>query len=226
MSTGSRKDNAVLDVVVLGAGGHGQVVVDILRAMQHDRGTVRPVAFVDDNASLIGMNVIGLPVTSNLDDLKKRGIAVALGVGNNRDRSRLGRSALADGIRVIAAVHPRAHIAADVRLGRGIAVCAGVVVNIGAVVHDWAILNTSCSVDHHCIIGTSAHIAPGAHLGGTVTVGAGALVGVGCSVRPGCSIGEGAIVGVGSAVVSDLEPNGCYSGVPARAHSEGKEGSS
>jgi sugar O-acyltransferase (sialic acid O-acetyltransferase NeuD family) len=216
----------VLDVVVLGAGGHGQVVADVLRAMQHDRGNVRPVAFVDDDASLVGMNVRGLPVASSLDDLRNRDIAVALGVGNNRQRSRLGESASADGVRVIAAVHPRAYIAPGVRLGRGIAVCAGVVVNIGTDVHDWAILNTSCSVDHHCIIGSSAHIAPGAHLGGTVTVGTGALVGVGCSVRPGCSIGEWAVVGVGSAVISDLGPNGCYSGVPARAHAQGGKVSS
>jgi sugar O-acyltransferase (sialic acid O-acetyltransferase NeuD family) len=213
----------VLDVVVIGAGGHGQVVADVLRAMEHDSGTVRPVGFLDDEESLTGTTVSGLPVMSNTDVMKERHIAVALGVGANHKRLSLGESAAADGVRVVAAIHPRAYIAPGVRIGRGVVVCAGAVVNVGAIIHDWAILNTCCSVDHHCVVGSAAHIAPGAHLGGTVTVGTGALLGVGSNVRPGCSIGEWAVVGVGAAVVSDLRPKGCYSGVPARPHLANRE---
>ena len=37
-----------MDIIIVGAGGHGQVVADILQRAYENRGVDRPVGFVDD----------------------------------------------------------------------------------------------------------------------------------------------------------------------------------
>jgi sugar O-acyltransferase (sialic acid O-acetyltransferase NeuD family) len=212
-------------VVIFGAGGHGQVVADILLRRQETGAPDKPIGFLDDNPALAGRIVLGLPVLGpleRLDEVDHGGVVV--GIGDNRIRARIFASLRARGECLVTAVHTTAVIAPDARLGDGVVVMAGVVVNTGSVIGDDAILNTGCTVDHHGRIGDHAHVAPGAHLGGEVRVGPGALVGVGSAVAPGRTIGEWAIVGAGAAVVRDVPPHTTAVGVPARVirhHSEG-----
>ena len=55
------------DVIILGAGGHGKVVLDILRA----QGAFRPVGFIDDSDSRVGAEVCGIPVIGRSDGLAR-----------------------------------------------------------------------------------------------------------------------------------------------------------
>ncbi len=211
-------------VLILGAGGHAQVVADILLAMQRAGQAVEVVGFLDDAAHRQGRRMLGLPV---LGPLAVRGDvphdALVVAIGDNRARARVQRALQDAGERLFVARHPRAVLAPDVQVGPGTVIAAGVVVNTGTVVGEGVILNTGCTVDHHNRIHAFAHIAPGAHLAGEVTVGEGALVGVGAAVIPGRSIGPWAVVGAGAAVVRDVPAHTTVVGVPARplARSEG-----
>lgn len=205
-----------MKVVVIGCGGHGQVVAEGLARARDAGGEHEPVGFVDQDSGRIGERILGLPVLGTLDDLGDQDHdGVALGVGDNRARARLSARLRNRGERLISAIHPAAVVAPDVRLGAGVVICAGVVVNTGAIVEDGAILNTGCTVDHHCRIGRYAHVAPGVHLAGNVEIGEGALVGIGSAVIPGCAIGEWSIVGAGSAVTRDVPPRSTAVGSPA-----------
>ena len=70
--------------VVIGAGGHGRVVLDILiRAAQHE-----PVGFIDSDPRLLGRRIDGRQVLGDLDDLPRlaseHSIAGAVvAIGNN-----------------------------------------------------------------------------------------------------------------------------------------------
>jgi len=48
-------------VLILGAGGHAQVVADILMRAHEARASCKPVGFLDDNSSLAGTVIMGLP---------------------------------------------------------------------------------------------------------------------------------------------------------------------
>lgn len=198
-------------LVVLGAGGHGKVVVATLDALQR-----RPDAVYDDDPKTHGTNVLGVPVVGALDDLKGSSeVEAVIGIGAPYDvRLRVVRRLA---LRWISALHPRAVIHDSAEIGEGTVVFAGAVVQPDAVLGRHVIVNTGATVDHDCEIGDFAHVGPGVHLCGGVTVGAGTLVGVGASVRPGVRIGDGATVGAGSVVVSDVEPEATVVGVPARA---------
>jgi sugar O-acyltransferase (sialic acid O-acetyltransferase NeuD family) len=207
----------MMRVLILGAGGHAQVVADILLRAQQTGASAYPIGFLDDNPALIGTTIMGLPVLGTIAQLDKiEHDAVIVAIGDNRTRARLFELVRARGENIANAIHPTAVLTTDVHLGHGVMICAGVVVNTGTVIGDNVILNTGCTVDHHNHIGNHAHIAPGVHLGGNVTIGEGALVGIGAVVIPQRTIGAWSVIGAGSVVTKDIPAYVTAVGVPAR----------
>jgi len=79
-----------LKTLIVGAGGHGQVVADILLRMRDCGEAVEPVGYVDDNQSLAGQKLLGLPVLGTTHDISKLAHdAVVVAVGDNATRRRL-----------------------------------------------------------------------------------------------------------------------------------------
>ena len=204
-------------VLILGAGGHGQVVADILLRSFEQRESVQPIGYLDDDPALAGQTRLGLPVFGRLTQLGEFGHdALIIAIGNNALRRTLYDDLTGQGEQFVVARHPRAVIAPDVIPGSGSMICAGVVVNPGAKLGANVILNTGCTVDHHNVIADHVHIAPGAHLGGDVSVGAGTLIGIGATVMPGRTLGAWSTVGAGALVTKDMGSGVVATGVPAR----------
>ena len=210
MSGGAARGGAV---VVIGAGGHAKVVIELLRLGGQE------VAGVLD-ADPTPRTVVGAPVIGSDDDLARlraEGLAHAfVALGGNALRARIGAGVRAQGFTLVNAVHPGAAISPSVRLGEGIAVMAGACLNAETRVGDLAIVNTGASVDHDGDLGEACHVAPGCALAGNVTVGARAFLGVGCAAVPGITIGDETTVGAGSVIVRDLPAGVLAMGAPAR----------
>ncbi len=206
-----------MQVIVLGAGGHGQVVADILWRMQAAGEAVEPIGFLDDADSWQGQWVSKLPVLGKTADLFRFAHdALVVAIGNNLTRQRVAQALQVQGEQFITVCHPTAVIAPDVSIGPGTMICANVVINPGTVIGSHAILNTACTVDHHNRIGDFVHIAPGAHLGGDVQVGQGSLIGIGGIVTPQRQVGSWCTVGAGAVVIQDVPDGVTAVGVPAR----------
>jgi UDP-perosamine 4-acetyltransferase len=205
-----------MQVVIVGAGGHGKVVLDILRAA----GRVEPVGFLDADPALAGTTVGGLPVLGaanllpRLRQQKVRGAVVA--IGDNRTRRQYAALVREQGLELINAVHPVAVVSPTARVGTNVVIAAGAVVCTEARVDDSAIINTAAIVDHEVHVGEAVHVAPGAGLAGRVRVGSLAFVGMGAQVIQCRSVGEGATVGAGAVVIEDVSPYATAVGVPAR----------
>ncbi|CAN5654933.1 acetyltransferase [soil metagenome] len=207
-----------MDVVIIGAGGHGKVVLDILRAASSSK--IRAVGFLDADPALLGTAVNGLPVLgpihhiSKLRQQKVSGAIVA--IGDNRARFTYARYLLDEGLELISAIHPSAVVSSTARTGRNVVIAAGAIVCTDAQIGDSVILNTGCIVDHECEIGEAAHICPGVALAGRVRIGAGAFVGLGARVIQCRTVGEHATIGAGAVVIEDIPADVTAVGVPAR----------
>lgn len=199
-----------------GAGGHGQVVADILRTQARTGENVEFAGFLDDAPGSHGPRVENDIRGSTYDWSSVAHDQVIVAIGDNGVRCRIFDRLERSGARFAVARHPAAVVASGVPVGRGSMICAGVVINPEASIGANTIVNTSASVDHHCAIGNHVHVAPGCHLGGNVRVDDGALVGVGAVVLPGIRIGRWALVGGGAVVTADVPQGAVVAGVPAR----------
>ena len=185
-------------IYVIGTGGQGRVVADILRAAGAD-----------------------LPALVTTDDFYERyqdGDIVIVGIGDNFSRNRVVHELLDrfPNIEFGTAIHPAAVLAGDVVIGAGSVIMPGAIVNTGATIGEHVILNTNSSVDHDCELGDFSSVAPRVALGGNVKIGACSAVGIGASVSHGCEIGEHTVVGAGAVVVKSLPAYSVCYGVPAR----------
>lgn len=206
-----------LRLIILGAGGHAQVIADAIQRAREAGMAWEVIGFLDDNPALAGQVRLRLTILGSISTLAQhRHDGCVIGIGDNRLRQRLFDQLRAQGEQIVAIVHPRAVIAPDVTVGAGTVIFAGVVVNTGTTIGENVVLNTGCTVDHHNFIADHAHIAPGAHLGGDVRIGEGAFVGIGATVMPQRTIGARAIVGAGAVVTRDVPDDVIVVGSPAR----------
>lgn len=208
---------AVENILIIGAGGHGRVVLDILTAA----GVYNVVGFIDNNAAMHGRRVDGIPVLGGVADLAAIAVRHAaagaiIAIGDNGARRGLARQTERLGLQLVSAVHPSAALAHNAMLGRNVVVAAGAVVCAHCQIGDSVILNTGCIVDHQTMIGEGSHICPGVRLAGRVKVESGAFIGIGATVVPNVTIGIEAIVGAGAVVTADVDPLTTVVGVPAR----------
>ncbi|VVP12550.1 acetyltransferase [Pseudomonas fluorescens] len=201
------------DIVVIGAGGHAKVCIELLRA----QGDV--VAFCigssDSSDTCVGVPV--LKSDDHLATLRKEGYwRVFVALGSNALRNRLAKSAIDLGFVLVNALSPSAVISPSAKIGNGVAVMAGAVINAEAIISDLCIINTGATIDHDCQIGLAAHIAPQSALAGNVEIGKESFVGIGTKIIPTIRVGECVMIGAGSVVISDVNSRTTVVGVPAK----------
>jgi len=199
-----------MKVLVIGAGGHGQVVAEILRASSRAHRNLEFIGFLDDNR---GSDRHVLGPLSAIRDVAHDAVVVA--VGDNQVRARLMTRLGAEGERFVTVRHATAIVASGVETGDGSLLCVGAIACTATALGRGVILNTACSVDHHCRVGDYVHIAPGVRIGGEVTIGDRTLIGIGAIVLPRVSIGHDAVVGAGAVVTRDVAPYTTVVGTPA-----------
>jgi sugar O-acyltransferase (sialic acid O-acetyltransferase NeuD family) len=205
-------------ILVVGAGGHAGVVIDILA-----QDASLEIAGLLDDSRPPGHLAHGYAVLGCIDDAAAvcagHGIGgIAIAIGDNWNRGAIaGKIAAACGsVPLVSAIHPRATVAASACIGAGAAVMAGAVVANYARIGSLAIVNTAASVDHDCDIGALGSIGPRAVLGGRVTVGPYSAVGIGAVVLENVRIAGHTVVGAGAVVLRDLPPCVVAYGCPAR----------
>lgn len=201
-------------IVVLGAGGHAKVILDILlKNKEYD------ICGIIDRDDKEDKQILNVPIIGNdsiLPILCERGIRMAIvAVGNNAMRRELSARLISCGYELISAISVDAVISQFAHIGKGVAVMPGAIINAGATIGDGAIINTNASVDHDCNIGNFSHIAPGSAISGGSTVGENSFLGTGSRVIDGITIGDNVMLGAGAVAIRDIPKNCTAVGVPA-----------
>ncbi len=200
--------------MIVGAGGHGKVVLDALIAAGMNASSI---ALSDDNPGLAGALVLSFRVVAPALEPAFKHTDFHVAIGANSIRSRVFARLVKAGGRPRIVRHPGAVVSGYAILGEGVFLAAGSVVAPDASIGSGCILNHGAVVDHECSVGAFSHIAPNATLGGRVSLSERVLVGAGANILPGISIGADAVIGAGAVVTRDIGRGEIVRGVPAVA---------
>jgi len=186
-----------IPTVILGGGGHGLVLGDLVSC----EAPFRLQGYLDDGKQR-GDVVDGFPVLGTIPDIatlcSESPTAALIAVGlvdpDPSLRIRVFELAQSSGALLPPFVHTSATVDPRAVLGRGVQIHAGAVVGPDAILEDGVVINSGAVVSHHCRIGKHTHIAPGAILAGAVSIGGGCLVGMGVTAYLGITIGNNCVI--------------------------------
>jgi len=211
-----KKFNDMLRILLLGAGGHAKVLIDILNSNNQ-----KIIGILTPDSQLWGKKLKEVPILGGDDKIEQYSpeeIALVNGIGSVKDlgtRIRIFNHYKQKGFIFATLIHPMAIVAKDVFLGEGVQIMANCVVQPDCKILDNTILNTSASIDHDCHIGTHCHIAPGVTLSGNISMGNNSHIGTGAVIIQNINIGANCIIAAGSVVVQNIRNNKKVKGVPA-----------
>jgi UDP-perosamine 4-acetyltransferase len=195
-------------LVLIGGGGHGRVLADLVGALG---GTIFAVA---DPKPPLDITIFPAAQHWQYDamifDHPPSSLSLINGVGalpgaSSRHRRAIYEPFLTAGYTFPPLCHPSAVIGRRVRWAASVQVMAGAVVQGGCNLGFGAVINSRASIDHDCQLGAHTIIGPGAILCGGVNVGEGAYLGAGCTITQGVSIGAGVLIRAGTVITHDID---------------------
>lgn len=213
-----------IEVVIIGAGGHGRELYSYVRDIAATGARVRLLGLIDDNqprGPWLESEILG-----SIQDIKalqsaasRPELSYITAVGDNETRARLVHQVEALGISGLqpwTLRHPAAVVGRDVEIGPGTCLAPGSVLTTQVRIGSHCIINVNASVSHDSVVGDFSNINPGVVIAGSVTIGRGCFIGAGATVIQKISIGDGAVIGAGAVVVRDIPARVTAVGVPAR----------
>ncbi|TKH00645.1 acetyltransferase [Peribacillus simplex] len=201
-------------IVVIGEGGHGKVIQDIISIGK----VYKVIAILDDKytETIESNSILFGPVVYAKEIIKNMKVEFIIAIGNNDIRKSIADSLTEAGVKFAVVIHPAASVSPTVHIDEGTVVMAGSVINADVTIGRHAIINSGAIVEHDNRIGNYVHISPGVILTGNVEIGEGSHIGAGATVIPGKKIGDWSIIGASATVIDNI-PNGVTAlGLPAK----------
>lgn len=210
------------DLVIVGCGGFGREVADIVDAINDVEPTWRLLGFVDDapRPSDVDRTIRrGLTVLGPVDALGGKGLEaswVAVAVASPAAREQLVTRPNMQRRHHATLTHPSANVSRTVTCGPGLIVAGhadiGSDVTLGSFVH----IDRAVQIGHDSVLNDYATIHPAAVISGSCSLGRAVDFGTGATTLPGIYIGERTVVGASACVTRSLPECSIVKGVPAR----------
>lgn len=195
-------------IILLGAGGHALVLLDILQRLNLVVKAVVAPKQVDEATVFSKYN--RLEQDEEVFQFDPRDVILVNGIGSlpgGTVRENVYEVFKKNSYQFMTVIAPSADVSPMAKLSEGVQVMAGAVIQAGSHVAENTIINTGATVDHDCLIQAHCHIAPGATLSGGVGLGCGSHVGTGAQVIQNVEVAENCVIGAGACLTQGLNAN-------------------
>jgi sugar O-acyltransferase (sialic acid O-acetyltransferase NeuD family) len=207
-------------LVIIGAGGHGREILNIIEACNLAGTAEYQVAgfIVESGYGTPGTLINGKPILGDFNWLKDRAAEVSVigAVGSPALRNRLVYQAQQLGFEFETLIHPGALLTPYISLGKGVVIAAGAILSSQIKLGNHVHINIGCTISHDVVMEDFVTISPGAHIAGNVRLETGCFIGLGASIIEGKRIGQWSLVGAGSVIIRDVPAHTTVAGVPGR----------
>jgi sugar O-acyltransferase (sialic acid O-acetyltransferase NeuD family) len=206
-------------IAILGAGGFGREVLDILIAQNRISKKWKILGFIDENPELHGEVLNGYPVLGSFDwfsNSDETEVKVICAVGDNTSKKKMVERAQVLGLKFANVIHPSVVMTDFVTLGEGVVICAGCILTNQITIGNHVIINLDVTIGHDTIIENYCTLSPGVHISGRNKIEEGANIGTGAVTIQGITIGRWSIIGAGAVVVQNIPDNVVAVGTPAK----------
>lgn len=202
-------------VLLIGAGGHASVLLDILIEQKIKIiGYVSPFPAVNQK---LFSDFHWFKFDDDILQFNKSTVKLVNGIGSlpgSTLRADFYNQYKALGYTFVTLISKGASVSTYAYLEEGVQVMHGAIIQTGTSVGYNTIVNTGSIIDHDCIIGNDNHIASGAVISGQVSSKASVHFGTGSCVIQSINIDKNVVIGAGTTITHDVNKNTiCY---PAR----------
>lgn len=202
------------EIILLGAGGHAAVILDILKAQIANGEKIKIKGLLDDSNKKEWMGYPVLGSTLEANDFNEENTYFIIAIGSNEIRYKLSEKY--SHLKFFTAIHPSVIVGSHVNIGAGTVVMPNAVINANSQIGQHVIINTGVIVEHDNWIGDYVHLSPNATLCGTVRVKPLTHIGAGATVIQGKMIGRQSMIGAGATVITDIPDQVVAVGTPAK----------
>ena len=215
------------DLAIVGCGGFGREVLDVVEAINAVEPQWRFVGFVDDSPSARDVELVerrGYGLIGGVTDLAQRpDTAFVIGIGKGDVRRAIDRSLTDAGLSPATLVHPAATLGGDTHIGAGAVLCAGVRVTTNVVLGRHVHLNLNTTVGHDALLSDFVTVNPLVAISGAVQIGEESTLGTHSAVLQGLTLAPKTFVGAGACVTRHVpDPGTLVVGVPAKPIRKGE----
>ncbi|MGA2669354.1 MAG: acetyltransferase [Ignavibacteria bacterium] len=207
------------EIVIIGAGGMGREILDVIEYQNTLKTKWNFLGFVDEDPKLLGLTVREYPVLGDItwfEDNYNCKIKIIIGIGNNYIRRIMVNQLLKYEPTFASLIHPSVNITKQVKLGPGSVILAGCTLTNNITIGEHVIVNIGTSISHDSNIKNFVNLCPGVHISGNNLINEDVYMGTGSLTINDIIIGKGTYVGAGAVVTKSLPEYVLAIGIPAK----------
>lgn len=192
-------------IIIIGAGGHSSVLVDLIEELNLKAFGVIDPKFQEKDNMWKKIKILEEKKFNNQKKIKDFVLVNGIGkVLDSHKRKEIFINYKKKSFIFKTLIHPFSKVSKYSTISEGAQIMAGAVIQSGVEIGSNSIINTGASVDHDCMIGKNSHISPGSTICGETKIGEDCFIGAGALIVNNIEIKSGTVVKAGQIITKSI----------------------